>query len=114
LKEISILFVEDDLINQKITLLTLKPLVYSMETASNGKEAIERLSSSDFDLILMDIQMPVMNGIAAAENKRSGTGYSCINSKCRDRAWKNAYCRDDYISKPYLPASLIEKIKRII
>ena len=123
LKDISILFVEDDLINQKITLLTLKPLVYNMETASNGKEAIERLSASDFDLILMDIQMPVMNGIAAAEKIReveAGTGKHIpiialtANAMIGDMERCLAAGIDDYISKPYLPASLIEKIKRII
>ncbi len=123
LKDINILLVEDNLINQKITLLTLKPLVYSIDTASNGKEAIERLSSSDYDLILMDIQMPVMNGIAAAEKIReleSGTGKHIpiiamtANAMIGDMEKCLSAGIDDYISKPYLPASLIEKIKRII
>jgi CheY-like chemotaxis protein len=63
LKDLKILLVEDNLINQKITLLTLKPLVYSIDTASNGKEALDRFGTNNFDLILMDIQMPVMSGL---------------------------------------------------
>jgi hypothetical protein len=60
LKDIKILLVEDNLINQKITHLTLKPLVASIETASNGKEALDKFGTANYDLILMDIQMPVM------------------------------------------------------
>ena len=71
LKDLKILLVEDNLINQKITLLTLKPLVHSIDTASNGKEALDRFGTTNFDLILMDIQMPVMSGLVAAEKIRA-------------------------------------------
>src|SRR5450759_631664 len=71
LKDLKILLVEDNLINQKITLLTLKPLVHSIDTASNGKEALDRFGTTYFDLILMDIQMPVMSGLIAAEKIRA-------------------------------------------
>lgn len=123
IKDISLLLVEDDLINQKITLLTLKPLVNRMETASNGMEALDKLASSDFDLILMDIQMPVMNGITAAEKIRdfeSGSGRHIpiialtANAMIGDMEKCLAAGIDDYISKPYQPSSLIDKIKSII
>ncbi len=61
---------EDNLISQKTTLLALKPLVNSIDTASDGKEAIDKLGKSNYDLILLDIQMPVMNGIKTAEKIR--------------------------------------------
>ncbi len=123
LKDISILLVEDDLINQKITLLILKPLVDNLETASNGREALDRLAVSDYDIVLMDIQMPVMNGIAAAEKIReleapSGKHIPIIaitaNAMIGDMEKCLAAGIDDYISKPYLPASLIEKIKKLV
>lgn len=123
LKDINLLLVEDNLINQKITLLTLKPLVRKIETASNGKEAIEKLASSDIDLILMDIQMPVMNGIIAAEKIREQEKVSekripiiaiTANAMIGDREKCLSAGIDDYISKPFQPAALIEKIKKLI
>lgn len=123
LKDLKILLVEDNLINQRITLLTLKPLVHSIETAANGKEALDRFGTSNFDLVLMDIQMPVMSGLVAAEKIRAlesttnshvpiiaitanamiGDKEKCLSAGC-----------DDYISKPFQPSALIDKIKQII
>jgi CheY-like chemotaxis protein len=123
LKDINILLVEDNLINQKITLLTLKPLVNSIDTASNGKEAIEKLSSSGYDLILMDIQMPVMNGIVTAEKIReleAGTETHIpiiaitANAMIGDREKCLSAGIDEYLAKPFQPSLLIEKIKEIL
>jgi len=123
LKDINILFVEDNLINQKITLLTLKPLVNSIDTASNGKEAIEKLNASKYDLILMDIVMPVMDGIIAAEKIRelesgSNTHVPIIaitaNAMIGDKEKCLSAGIDEYISKPFQPAVLIEKIKQLL
>jgi CheY-like chemotaxis protein len=123
LKDLKILLVEDNLINQKITLLTLKPLVHSIDTASNGKEALDRFGTTSFDLILMDIQMPVMSGLVAAEKIRAleSTTNSHIpiiaitaNAMIGDKEKCLSVGIDDYISKPFQPAALIEKIKKII
>jgi CheY-like chemotaxis protein len=123
LKDLKILLVEDNLINQKITLLTLKPLVQSIDTASNGKEALDRFGTNNFDLILMDIQMPVMSGLVAAEKIRALelTTNSHVpiiaitaNAMIGDREKCISVGIDDYISKPFQPSALIEKIKNII
>jgi len=123
LKDLRILLVEDNLINQKITLLTLKPLVHSIDTASNGKEALDRFGTTSFDLILMDIQMPVMSGLVAAEKIRAleSTTNSHVpiiaitaNAMIGDKEKCLSAGIDDYISKPFQPAALIEKIKKII
>jgi CheY-like chemotaxis protein len=123
LKDIKILLVEDNLINKKITLLTLSPLVKSIETASNGKEALEMFSNSNYDLILMDIQMPVMNGLIAAEKIREmeSTTNSHVpiiaitaNAMLGDKEKCLSSGIDDYISKPFQPAVLLDKIKKII
>ena len=123
LNEISLLLVEDNLINQKIILLSLKPLVKKIDTASNGREAIEKLGTSDYDIILMDIQMPVMNGLDAAENIRemeAGTGQHIpivaitANAMLGDRERCISAGIDDYISKPFQPGALIEKIKNLV
>ncbi|HPJ59418.1 MAG TPA: response regulator [Bacteroidales bacterium] len=123
LKNIRILLVEDNLINQKITLLTLQPLVHSIDTASDGREALAKFSPSAYDLILMDIQMPVMSGITATEEIRvleesTSTHIPIIaitaNAMIGDKEKCLAAGMDDYISKPFQPAVLIEKIKKLI
>lgn len=123
LKDLKILLVEDNLINQKITLLTLNPLVHSIDTASNGKEALDRFGTTNFDLILMDIQMPVMSGLVAAEKIRALEASTnshvpiiaiTANAMIGDKEKCLSAGIDDYISKPFQPAALIEKIKKII
>jgi CheY-like chemotaxis protein len=123
LKDIKVLLVEDNLINQKITLLTLDPLVNSIDTASNGKEALDKFGTSSYDLILMDIQMPVMNGLIAAEKIRalevSTNSHVPIiaitaNAMLGDKERCLSAGIDDYISKPFQPAMLIDKIKKIL
>lgn len=123
LKDLRILLVEDNLINQKITLLTLSPLVHSIDTASNGKEALDRFGSSNYDLILMDIQMPVMSGLVASEKIRAleSTTNSHVpiiaitaNAMIGDKEKCLSAGIDDYISKPFQPSALVEKIKKII
>jgi CheY-like chemotaxis protein len=123
LKDIKILLVEDNLINQKITILILNPLVLGIDTALNGKEALDKFGTNNYDLILMDIQMPLMNGLVAAEKIRAleSTTNSHIpiiaitaNAMIGDREKCLSAGIDDYISKPFLPATLIEMIKKII
>ena len=123
LKDIKILLVEDNLINQKITHLTLKPLVHSIDTASNGKEALDKFGTSGYDLILMDIQMPVMSGLIAAEKIRAlesttNTHVPIIaitaNAMLGDKEKCISAGIDDYISKPFQPSALIDKIKKFI
>jgi CheY-like chemotaxis protein len=65
---IRILLVEDNLINQKVALRMLSKLGYQAELAVNGQEAVKKVIENDYDLILMDLQMPVMDGITATKN----------------------------------------------
>jgi CheY-like chemotaxis protein len=123
LKDLKILLVEDNLINKNITLLTLKHLVHSIDTASNGKEALDKFGTTNYDLILMDIQMPVMSGLIAAEKIRAleSTTNSHIpiiaitaNAMVGDMEKCLSAGIDDYISKPFQPSTLVETIKRNI
>lgn len=123
MKDARILLVEDNLINQKITLLTLSPLVSSIDTATNGSEALSRLKESDYDLILMDIVMPVMDGIMAAEKIRemeAGSGKRVpiiaitANAMIGDREKCLSAGIDDYLSKPFQPSVLVEKISQLL
>jgi CheY-like chemotaxis protein len=123
LKDLNILLVEDNLINQKITLLTLKPFVKTIDTAANGKEALDKFGTTNYDLVLMDIKMPVMSGLIAAEEIRAleSTTNSHVpiiaitaNAMIGDKEKCLAAGIDDYISKPYQPAALISKIKSFL
>ncbi|MFP4288463.1 MAG: response regulator [Bacteroidales bacterium] len=64
-KSLNILLVEDKVVNQKVIVLMLESLGHSVVVAGNGKEAVRIFKPDVFDLVLMDIQMPVMNGIQA-------------------------------------------------
>jgi CheY-like chemotaxis protein len=123
LKDINILLVEDNTINQKITLLTLKPLVNNIDTATNGKEALDKFGTSNYDLILMDIQMPVMSGLMAAEKIRSLETSTnshipiiaiTANALLGDKERCLSSGMDDYISKPFQPSALIDKINKFL
>ena len=65
-----ILLVEDNLINQKVSLQSLRGMGFEVDLAVNGVEAIEKYKQQQYDLILMDIQMPVMDGITATKKIR--------------------------------------------
>jgi CheY-like chemotaxis protein len=123
MKDIRILLVEDNLINQKITHLTLKPLVAAIDTASNGKEALDKFGTANYDLILMDIQMPVMSGLMAAEKIRALEASTnshipiiaiTANAMLGDKEKCISAGIDDYISKPFQPSALIDKIKKFL
>lgn len=123
MKDLSILLVEDNPINQRITQLMLEPLVKRLEIARNGKEALDMFGTSRYDMILMDVQMPVMNGLLAAEKIRNLEMSTQIhipiiaitaNAMLGDREQCLAVGMDDYISKPIEPDVLIEKITALI
>lgn len=123
IKDLKILLVEDNIINQKITLLTLKPLVSNIDSAINGKDALDLFGTNNYDLILMDIQMPVMNGLTAIEKIRAleSTTNSHVpiiaitaNAMIGDKEKCISAGADDYISKPFQPVQLVEKIKQVI
>jgi CheY-like chemotaxis protein len=71
-KGITILVAEDNVINQKLMGLLLHQMGCSFEMANNGKEAVEMAEKKKFDCILMDLQMPIMDGFEAAALIRNG------------------------------------------
>lgn len=121
LKDANILLVEDNLINQKIVLLSLKKSVKSVDVANNGKEALDKFGSARYDIILMDIQMPIMNGIVTTKKIRSiekstNTHTPIIaitaNALLGDKEECLAAGMDDYISKPFQIETLITKMEQ--
>lgn len=121
LKDANVLLVEDNLINQKIVLLSLKKSVKTVDVANNGKEALDKFGSAKYDLILMDVQMPIMNGIVATKKIRSiekstNTHTPIIaitaNALLGDKEECLAAGMDDYISKPFQIETLVNKMKQ--
>jgi len=123
LKDAKILLAEDNIINQKIVLLSLQKVVRKIDVATNGKEALELFGLKQYDLILMDIMMPVMDGITATKKIREieATGERHIpiiavtaNALAGDRENCLAAGVDDYIAKPFTAELMINKMKNLL
>ncbi|MBS2097220.1 response regulator [Carboxylicivirga linearis] len=117
----NILLVEDNFSNQQIIILYIKNEVQKIEVAFNGKEALDKFGKTKYDLILMDVQMPIMDGFKATQKireieKSTGTHTPIIavtaNAFPEDKEKCMAVGMDDYISKPFQPEDLIKKIKQ--
>jgi PAS domain S-box-containing protein len=120
-KKAEILLVEDNSVNQKLALKLLSRLGYGVCISSNGKEALEAVSKERFDIVLMDCQMPIMDGFEATRAIRAmGEAYQSgalpiiamtANAVQGDRERCIAVGMDDYISKPIDVKSLEEKLE---
>ncbi len=119
---VCILLVEDDVVNQAVGVLFLERMGYEVEVAKNGKEALLKLENRSYDLVLMDVSMPDMDGVTATKIIRDPnstvrnhaipviamTAYSLKDDEARFReAGMN-----DYISKPFDPDMLPEIIRK--
>ncbi len=121
--EVRVLLVEDDPLNLLATKLQLEKAGYPVTTAENGKRALECLRQEDFDLILMDIQMPVMDGVEATRIIRSSPEFkSKFNipiialtayAMTGDKEQFLAVGINDYITKPAGIETLTDVIERV-
>lgn len=117
-----VLLVEDNAVNQMVAVAMLKKLGLSPDTASNGSEALETLVTRHYDLILMDIEMPEMDGIEAVrrirslpvENPNRTTPVIALTARAMraDREECLAAGMDDYVSKPVRPDTLKKTVER--
>jgi CheY-like chemotaxis protein/signal transduction histidine kinase len=119
LKDANVLLVEDNQINQKIMILSLQKIVKNIDIANNGKEALDKYGKTKYDLILMDVQMPIMDGIKTTmklrEIENSTNTHTPIiaitaNALVGDKENCLAAGMDDYISKPFQLKVLIDKM----
>ncbi|PQB06748.1 hypothetical protein BST83_05950 [Polaribacter filamentus] len=123
LKNIKILIVDDMLINQFLAKTIIEHLGFKSDIADNGEIAIALLEKNDYDIILMDLQMPKMNGWETCihiRNKMRGQksrtpiiALSADVSK-RDIDRCKEVGMDDYVSKPINETELLEKITRLV
>jgi len=103
-----VLLAEDNHINQQVALGVLNKLGVQTDIASNGKQALDMLNKSNYDLVFMDMQMPVMDGITATREIRSQNNSIPIiamtaNAMPEDREQCLEAGMNDYISKPIEP-----------
>jgi two-component system sensor histidine kinase/response regulator len=119
-----ILLVEDNPVNQRVAQRILQNLAAEVTIANNGAEALERIASGVFDAVLMDCQMPVMDGFTAARRIReleSSRGTKRLpvialtaNVMSEDRENCVAAGMDAHLGKPIEPAQLIETLSRFL
>jgi len=123
LADANILLVEDDAINSKIMTLNLNKYVSKVIIAENGKEALEKFSSTKIDLILMDIRMPLMDGYKTTKKIRiaeSITGFKIpiiavtANVSAETRAKVFEVGMNDYTTKPVNFKILIKKMEALL
>ncbi len=117
-QRVRILLAEDNKTNQLLTKNILKKSGYNVDIAENGRQAVDAIAGKPYDLVLMDIQMPEMDGFTATEKIRSlksdwkdlpiialtAHAMSGYHEKCLESGM------NDYLSKPIKAAELIEKV----
>jgi len=117
-RSLRVLLAEDNKINQQFAVHLLAKAGHSVVVANNGHEAVDALRASDFDVILMDIQMPELDGVEATKQIRklsspkARTPIIAMTAHAMSGA-REEYLRagmDDYISKPVSPGLLLQKV----
>jgi PAS domain S-box-containing protein len=119
-----ILLAEDNAINQKLAMHLLSRFGFSADAVTNGREAVQALSQTPYDLVLMDVQMPEMDGLAATRAIRDADS-SVLNhavpivamtahAMIGDRDKCLAAGMNDYISKPIQPNLLLQTMERLL
>lgn len=112
-RPLQILIAEDNPNNQQLLLVHLKKTNHSYEIATNGKVAVEKFKEKPFDIVLMDIQMPIMDGIAAARAIRTYETHSgnphrtriiAVTAIADEKEITSDF--DDFLQKPYKAADI--------
>ena len=115
-----ILLAEDNVVNQRVALRMLERLGYRAELVSNGLEVLEALGRRPYDVVLMDVQMPEMDGLEATRRIREqwpGPARPIVvamtaNAMASDRDQYLAAGMDDYVSKPVQFGTLVAALHR--
>ena len=117
---LNILVVEDNLMNQRLALGVLARLGHTAQLAENGQQAIDRIGKTTFDLILMDIQMPIMDGYMATRHIRTvlGSHTPIIAMTAHALASEREQClqagMNDFLPKPFQAADLQQLLRKYV
>jgi len=116
-----ILVVDDNVSNTSMLISLLEPLGFDLNTAQNGREALQRAEQQHPDLVLLDLVMPEMNGLEAARLMRENPELAGIriigaSATVTDVAYKESFVAicDDFVTKPIRVDLLLEKIGRLL
>jgi signal transduction histidine kinase/CheY-like chemotaxis protein/HPt (histidine-containing phosphotransfer) domain-containing protein len=116
---VRILVAEDNVINQRVARLSLEQLGLRPEVVSNGQEAIDALEEVGYELVLMDVHMPELDGLEATRRIRARADLRqpyiaavTANATVQDREVCLAAGMDDYLSKPFRPRDLQRLLER--
>jgi len=117
---LTILLAEDNAVNQKLALRLLQQLGYRADVASNGLEAVQSVQRQPYDVVLMDVQMPEMDGLEATRRIRAESSLHLqpyvvamtANAMQGDREECLAAGMNDYVTKPVHPERLREALLR--
>lgn len=116
-----ILLAEDNLVNQQLIVRMIRKMGHSVNTVGNGAEALESLRHTPYDVVLMDVQMPVMDGLDASRRIHRSLSAAerpyiialTANAMSEDRDACLAAGMDDYLSKPLRGVDLAEALDRV-
>src|SRR5262245_57823030 len=115
-----ILLAEDNVVNQKVALRLLGQMGYRADVAGNGLEAIDAIERQTYDVVLMDVQMPELDGFGASReinrrwpgDRRPRIVAMTANAMQGDRELGEAAGKDDYVAKPIRVEELIAALER--
>jgi two-component system sensor histidine kinase/response regulator len=122
-RNLRVLLVEDNVVNQRVACSLLERQGHAVVVAENGRLALEALESADFDVVLMDVQMPVMDGLtatAAIRKREAGTGRHLpivaltANALKGDRERCLDAGMDGYVAKPFHFDSLLREVEQVL
>ena len=116
--QLRILVVEDNPVNQAVALGIIENIGFDADVADNGREGLDKLANEHFDLVLMDCQMPVLDGYAATRelraSEKNGARKPVIALTANAMTGDEEKCReagmDDYLCKPFEPEILEQKV----
>ncbi|MEQ8525147.1 ATP-binding protein [Gracilimonas sp.] len=123
LSGLRVLLAEDNLVNQKVMLRFLERWNVEMKVVDNGEEAVEAIRESNFDVVLMDLQMPTMDGYEASEHIRKlddpykrNIPIIALTAAALKEVREKVYASgmNDFVTKPFNPADLEQKLVQYI
>ncbi|MGN8225721.1 ATP-binding protein [Gracilimonas sp. BCB1] len=123
LSGLKVLLAEDNLVNQKVMLRFLERWNVDMTVVDNGKEAVDAIKEDNYDVVLMDLQMPTMDGYEASEHIRKlddpykrNTPIIALTAAALKEVREKVYASgmNDFVTKPFNPADLEQKLFQFI